>query len=55
LQSQATEIQKELEQTMFSIPNILDISVPFGKDENENVEIRKNITPTKFDFTPKAH
>jgi seryl-tRNA synthetase len=35
---------------------MLDVSVPFGKDENENVEIRKFMEPRKFtDFTPLPH
>lgn len=37
------------------IPNLLHESVPVGKDENDNVEIRKWGTPPKFDFTPKNH
>ena len=40
---------------MLDIPNIPDDSVPFGKDDSENVEIRKWGEPTKFDFDPKAH
>lgn len=40
---------------LLSIPNIPDKSVPIGKDDTENKEIRKFLTPTKFDFTPKAH
>lgn len=44
-----------LGQLMMSIPNRPDASVPAGKDDSDNKEIRKFLTPTKFDFEPKAH
>ncbi len=37
------------------VPNLIDVSVAIGKDESENVEIRKVGEPTIFDFEPKAH
>lgn len=37
------------------LPNMLHASVPVGKDENDNVEIRRWGTPTKLNFTPKDH
>jgi seryl-tRNA synthetase len=37
------------------LPNILHESVPVGKDDSENVEIRKWGKPPKFDFPPKSH
>ncbi|HEX2858702.1 MAG TPA: serine--tRNA ligase [Alphaproteobacteria bacterium] len=37
------------------IPNIPQADVPVGKDESDNLEIRKWGTPKQFDFTPKAH
>ena len=40
---------------LLSIPNLLHESVPIGKDENNNVEVRKWGIPPKFDFTPKNH
>ena len=44
--------QKEI---LLEIPNIPHESVPYGKDDSENVEKRKWGEPTKFDFEPKAH
>ena len=35
------EINKEIKEIMMKIPNIIDDSVPIGKDDNENVEIEK--------------
>ena len=40
---------------LLNIPNIPHPSVPVGKDDAENVELRKFGTPTSFDFEPKAH
>lgn len=36
-------------------PNLPDESVPVGRDETENVEIKKWGTPREFDFEPQAH
>ena len=47
--------QGALESLAMSIPNIPDDSVPDGVDENDNVEIKKVLTPTTFIFTPKEH
>lgn len=51
--------QKELEDKMFNlalyIPNPPHESVPVGKDETENMEVRRWGEPRKFDFEPKAH
>ena len=53
------EILKGIEEKtnlfLLTIPNIPNQSVPVGKDENENVEIRKWGTPRQFDFQPLNH
>lgn len=46
---------KELENILLNIPNILDEEVPFGKSEDENKEIEKWGELPKFDFKPKEH
>jgi seryl-tRNA synthetase len=51
----ADDNNAELENFLATIPNILDASVPDGKSEDDNLEIRKFGTPKKFNFTPKAH
>lgn len=48
-------VDKELHDLMMQIPNRPHESVPVGRDENENVEIRRVGTPREFDFEPKAH
>ena len=47
--------EEKLEQISFSVPNITDDDVPFGKDEDDNVCLKTVLEPTKFDFTPKEH
>ncbi|NCC87511.1 MAG: serine--tRNA ligase [Clostridia bacterium] len=50
--SQLEEKQKNI---MYEFPNIPHSSVPIGKDESENVEVRKVGEPRSFDFEAKAH
>ena len=40
---------------ILKIPNIPNEAVPYGKDDTENVELRKWGEPRQFDFEPKAH
>jgi len=47
--------QEELETLVMAIPNMPDDGVPDGEDENDNVEIKKVLTPKEFSFTPKEH
>ncbi len=47
--------QEELEALAMSIPNIPDDDVPEGKDDSENIEIKRVLTPRTFNFTPKEH
>ena len=48
-------MSSRLDKVMMSIPNRPDSSVPAGTDDSDNLEIRKFLEPTKFDFEPKAH
>lgn len=52
---QLDEVQAKQTQILLEIPNLMDPSNPVGKDESENVEVRKWGTPRKFDFTPSDH
>lgn len=49
------EVEEELTDLVAAIPNIPDASVPYGKDDSDNPEVRKWGEPTQFDFEPKAH
>ncbi len=47
--------QEELEKLAMAIPNIPDDNVPDGEDEEDNVELKRVLTPREFSFTPKEH
>ncbi|WP_457743427.1 serine--tRNA ligase [Sulfurimonas sp.] len=47
--------QEELETLAMAIPNIPDDNVPDGEDENDNIELKRILTPKEFSFTPKEH
>ena len=49
------KVEEELTALVAAIPNIPDASVPYGKDDSDNPEVRKWGEPTQFDFEPKAH
>ena len=47
--------EEALDAIIMRVPNIPDTDVPSGEDENDNIEIRKVLTPPTFSFTPKEH
>ena len=49
------EIEEKMNEMLLSIPNRPHTSVPVGKDENDNPEVRRWGEPRAFDFEPKAH
>ncbi|NID05894.1 serine--tRNA ligase [Luteibacter jiangsuensis] len=49
------EVQAKLADIALGIPNLPDESVPFGKDENDNVELLRWGHPRPFDFAVKDH
>ena len=51
----AEEYETRLRQILVGIPNLPHESVPVGKSEEDNVEVRRWGTPPEFDFTPKPH
>ena len=53
--SQLAAVQSEMDNILMGIPNLLHESVPVGKDEDDNVEIRKWGEPKIFDFDVKDH
>ena len=54
-EQQLTVIQNELDGVLMTIPNIPHHSVPDGKDENANQEVRQWGTPRQFAYTPRDH
>ncbi len=53
--AQLDDIQKRLSDLMLGVPNLPHESVPAGKDETRNVEVRRWGTPRQFDFEVKDH
>ncbi|WP_018974592.1 serine--tRNA ligase [Rudaea cellulosilytica] len=54
-EAKLAEVQTELAKITLGIPNLPDVSVPIGKDETENAEVKKWGTPRTFDFAVKDH
>ncbi len=50
-----SELEKAQRELILTIPNIPNKDVPIGKDDSENVEIRRWGEPRKFEFEAKAH
>lgn len=48
-------VQAGLRDIELRLPNLLDDSVPDGKDESDNAEVRRWGEPTKFDFEVRDH
>jgi seryl-tRNA synthetase len=55
LEMQAEDYKKKSDSILMKLPNILHESVPYGKDENDNVVVKTWGKPPKFDFKPKNH
>ena len=53
--AELAKLLEELQDISMSLPNLPDESVPVGKDEDENVEIRRWGEPKSFDFEVKDH
>lgn len=51
----AAQLEEELRTLMSQIPNLPHSSVPVGRSEHDNVEVRSWGTQPKFDFQPKPH
>lgn len=49
------ELQSELQNLLLNVPNLPHSSVPVGKSETDNVEVRKVGAPRTFDFEVKDH
>lgn len=49
------ELNNEIKLCLDNFPNLCDDSVPIGKDETENVVVKKFMEPTVFNFEPTPH
>ena len=55
LSAQEKEVEEEIKKIMMTIPNIIDPSVPIGKDDSENVEVQRYGEPVVPDFEIPYH
>lgn len=55
IEEELQSTQEQFNQLMLTVPNVPDPSVPIGKDERDNVEVKRWATPTTFDFAPRDH
>ena len=54
-EQELNQVQGRLDEILMGIPNIPNDSVPDGRDENDNVEIRRWGEPARFGFEPRDH
>ena len=55
LSAEEKEVEEKIRTIMMTIPNIIDPSVPIGKDDSENVEVQKYGEPVVPDFEMPYH
>jgi seryl-tRNA synthetase len=49
------EVERRRDALLLTLPNLPHVSVPVGKSERDNVEVRRHGEPPSFSFTPKPH
>ncbi|HQQ63107.1 MAG TPA: serine--tRNA ligase [Pseudomonadales bacterium] len=55
LQEELKSVQADVETFLLNVPNMPDDSVPAGKDEHDNVEVRRIGVPRSFDYAARDH
>lgn len=55
LDNREREVEEELQDLLYQLPNIPAPDVPVGEDENDNVEVKRWGEPRQFDFPVKPH
>jgi seryl-tRNA synthetase len=55
LEKQVVEDEQKVHYLLMTIPNLLHESVPYGKDESDNVQVKVWGKTPKFSFAPKGH
>jgi seryl-tRNA synthetase len=55
LEKELAAVQAEFDDLVLGLPNMLHESVPEGRDESSNIEVRRWGTPREFDFAPLDH
>jgi seryl-tRNA synthetase len=55
LDTEMSQEEELLKNGLMRLPNMLHESVPYGKDDHDNVEVKRWGKQPEFDFTPKSH
>lgn len=55
LERELSEVEARLEGLLLAVPNIPAPDVPVGRDDSDNVEVRRWGRPPRFEFTPRIH
>ena len=55
IQPRVSELEENLKQLMYLVPQIPSSKAPLGKDDSDNVEVKKHGDLPKFDFEPLDH
>ncbi|MBE5778880.1 MAG: serine--tRNA ligase [Clostridiales bacterium] len=55
MDAKVAELDDAMNLFLMSVPNFPNASVPVGKDDKDNVELRRWGTPRQFDWEPKPH
>ncbi|EMJ44399.1 serine--tRNA ligase [Helicobacter pylori] len=55
LSKSVSEAEQEMDLKLSIIPNLVDEKTPLGANEEDNIEIKKILTPRNFTFKPKEH
>ncbi|MDR0315252.1 MAG: serine--tRNA ligase [Oscillospiraceae bacterium] len=55
MEEELSTLESRQNEIMYEFPNMPSQSVPEGKNESDNVEVRRHGEPRAFDFEPKAH
>ena len=55
IEKQVTQQEQKTHDYLMQLPNLLDVNVPFGKDSNDNVQVKTWGTTPKFNFPIKNH
>jgi seryl-tRNA synthetase len=54
-ETELEDLQRQINDIALTLPNLPHASVPQGRDETDNIEVRRWGEPAKFDFAPKDH
>src|SRR5919202_6855434 len=54
-ESDAIQVEENFKQLMMALPNLLDDTVPIGKNENDNIVVRQSGSIKEMDLKPKDH